>query len=185
MANRRKNKALRNAKLAVAPRNAIHENKKSEAVNNGTDPFDKSLKTGRKGYALKAQQAGDYRKVGAVIKNYRKENPDSTFKQVYAVLQKRFPWIFEHEEMESSNISSFINNDPLWRNCYFLNSTELMTLAEIRLAEVLEKDDLEDKVIISAYDKLKKYELAEKQLENMTNGDNNTEEDIPTFGFRK
>ena len=183
MSNKRKKKPLRNANLAVAPRAVVKESKKVEAVNNGADPFDESLKHGKNGYAFKAQQAGDYRKVGAVIKKYRQENPDSTYLDVYEVLHNRFPWIFEktREEIKyGGNVSTFINNDTLWRNCYFINSGELIALAEIRIAEILDKDDVEDNIVISAYDKLKKYELAERQLEQ---GDNTSvsEETHNTF----
>ena len=169
MNNRKKKKSLRNANIAVTPREVRRESKKAEAVNSGVDPFDESLKHGKNGYAFKAMQSGDYRTVGAVIKQFRQENPDSTYVQVYDALHKRFPWIFEREakDMYSGNISEFINKDKLWRSCYFINKAELIALAEIRISEILNDESTEDKVVISAYDKLKKYELAEKQLEKV------------------
>lgn len=175
MANRRKKKTGRNANLAVAPVGVIVERKKSTAVNEGTDPYDESLRNGKNGYAFKSQQAGDYRKVGAVIKKFRQENPDSTYLEVYEALHNRFPWIFDREtkDMYSGNVAKIIKDDPLWRNCYFINQAELIALAEVRLAEILDNEATEDKVIISAYDKLKKYELIEKQLELGNSTDTN------------
>lgn len=171
MAKKKNKTHSRNARLAVTPRAVVQESKKAEAVNNGLDPYDKSLDRGRDSYSYKAQQAGDYRKVGAVIKKYREEHPDSSYVEVWGVLHDRFPWIFEKtkEEVYSGNVAKMINNDNLWRNCYFVNKNELITLAEIRIAEILDRDDVDDKVVISAYDKLKKYELIEKELNQSNN----------------
>lgn len=167
MSDNKNKRSLRNANLAVTPAGIINENKKAEAVNNGMDINDKSLEAGRDGYAFKAQQSGDYRKIGAVIKKYRSQYPDSSFLDVYEVLHSRFPWIFEKERKDvySGNVAKFIKNDRLWRNCYFANKDELVTLAEVRITEILEKDNIDDKTVISAYDKLKKYELLEKELQ--------------------
>lgn len=173
MANRKTKKAKRNGSLAVVPPSAVYTSKKAELVNNGLDPFDESLKNGKPSYAHQSQKSGDYRTIGAVIKEYREKNRDCTYEEMYAVLHKRFPWIFEKETMVSGNVSKIINGDPLWRDCYFANRSEMIALAEIRIKEILKKDNTEDNIIISAYDKLMKYELIEKQNNNENDNSDN------------
>ena len=52
----------------------------------------------------------------------------------------------------------------------------------MRLDKMLDNDsDTEDNVVINAYDKLKKYELAERQLNLNTN--DTSSDDTPTFTF--
>lgn len=168
MSRKKNNKPKRNANLAVTPAKVVYESKKAAAVNNGADPFDKELKNGKPSYVFKAQQAGDYRKIGAYIRDYRRKNPDCTYVDMYSKLRERFPWIFD-KDMVSGNISKIINGDKLWRSCYFTNKDELIALAELRIEELLDDDDTKPETIIRAYDTLKKYEEVKIEEEDDNN----------------
>nr|DAG01636.1 MAG TPA: hypothetical protein [Siphoviridae sp. ct87j35] len=166
-AERKKARAKTQAQLhnlAVVPNENVYKSKRLDAIRKGADPYEKAK--GRTSYSVKAVQAGVFHKVAGAILSYRKENPTASYMDLYNdVLHERFGYIFDEEEMYSGNVSKIVNSVQEWSDAWFFNQSELVGLAESRLYQLLGKDDIDDKTVISAYDKIKKYEAVNKELD--------------------
>lgn len=166
-AERKKARAKTQAQLhnlAVVPNENVYKSKRLDAIRKGADPYEKAK--GRTSYSVKAVQAGVFHKVAGAILSYKKENPTASYMDLYNdVLHERFGYIFDEEEMYSGNISKIVNSVQEWSDAWFFNQSELVGLAESRLYQLLGKDDIDDKTVISAYDKIKKYEAVNKELD--------------------
>lgn len=166
-AERKKARAKTQAQLhnlAVVPNENVYKSKRLDAIRKGADPYEKAK--GRTSYSVKAVQAGVFHKVAGAILSYKKENPTASYMELYNdVLHERFGYIFDEEEMYSGNVSKIVNSVQEWSDAWFFNQSELVGLAESRLYQLLGKDDIDDKTVISAYDKIKKYEVVNKELD--------------------
>lgn len=166
-AERKKARAKTQAQLhnlAVVPNENVYKSKRLDAIRKGADPYEKAK--GRTSYSVKAVQAGVFHKVAGAILSYKKENPTASYMDLYNdVLHERFGYIFDEEEMYSGNVSKIVNSVQEWSDAWFFNQSELVGLAESRLYQLLGKDDIDDKTVISAYDKIKKYEAVNKELD--------------------
>ena len=89
-----------------------------------------------------------------------------------------FPTVFDDKDMNAGNFKKKIEQDEGWSNAFYCCQTELIDLAKDRMYEVLSKDGLDDDKVLSAYDKVMKYALAEKQLRT------DDEDETIVFGFR-
>lgn len=119
---------------------------------------------GRDSYVVIAKKQGLYYLIKASIREFKSKNKDTGFKDLYEYLQPLFPSVFTDVNMHPGNFKKKIEQDIGWTNAYYCSQVELTTLAKDRLYEVLSRETVEDKVIISAYDKVMKYSLAEKEL---------------------
>lgn len=166
-AERKKARAKTQAQLhnlAVVPNENVYKSKRLDAIRKGADPYEKAK--GRTSYSVKAVQAGVFHKVAGAILSYKKENPTASYMDLYNdVLHERFGYIFDEEEMYSGNVSKIVNSVQEWSDAWFFNQSEVVGLAESRLYQLLGKDDIDDKTVISAYDKIKKYEAVNKELD--------------------
>ena len=166
-AERKKARAKTQAQLhnlAVVPNENVYKSKRLDAIRKGADSYEKAK--GRTSYSVKAVQAGVFHKVAGAILSYKKENPTASYMDLYNdVLHERFGYIFDEEEMYSGNVSKIVNSVQEWSDAWFFNQSELVGLAESRLYQLLGKDDIDDKTVISAYDKIKKYEAVNKELD--------------------
>lgn len=166
-AERKKARAKTQAQLhnlAVVPNENVYKSKRLDAIRKGADPYEKAK--GRTSYSVKAVQAGVFHKVAGAILSYKKENPTASYMDLYNdVLHERFGYIFDEEEMYSGNVSKIVNSVQEWSDAWFFNQSELVGLAESRLYQLLGKNDIDDKTVISAYDKIKKYEAVNKELD--------------------
>ena len=166
-AERKKARAKTQAQLhnlAVVPNENVYKSKRLDAIRKGADPYEKAK--GRTSYSVKAVQAGVFHKVAGAILSYKKENPTASYMDLYNdVLHERFGYIFDEEEMYSGNVSKIVNSVQEWSDAWFFNQSELVGLAESRLYQLLGKDDIDDKTVISAYDKIKKYEAVNKEFD--------------------
>lgn len=181
-------------KTAVTPNDNVYTSKKAEKLKNGDNI--KGTR-GRMGYVEKAIKYGDYKNIGYDIKEYRSEHPGCSCLELYTnLLYVKYKHIFglhPKKIYNGQNILKVINADDFWRKCYFFNNRQLIHQAELQLAELLDKDNLEDTVIISAYDKINKYEieksklkLEQEKLELMKNNDaaDNYDDEL-NFGFKE
>lgn len=121
-------------------------------------------KAGRKSYVFKAKEQGLYFSIKHHIRNFRAEHKDTGFKELYEFIQPLFPSVFP-KNMNSGNFGTHIQQDKGWCSAYYSSNGTLLDLAEERLWDVLENETTEAKDIINAYDKVKRYSLAEKQIE--------------------
>lgn len=180
----RKNKIkTRDARLSViANPNNRGQAKKSAMSDSKTELHDVCHTVGRKGYAEKCKGAGLFFQVCACIRKFRILNPDSSALDLYKELHVKYPTIFdiEPDKMYGSNFLKMIQAEPGFCKAYYSNGVDLVSLAEYRIQLILDDENTDDKNIISAYDKLKKYELAEKQL-NADTGD--IDDTSIVFGF--
>jgi hypothetical protein len=132
---------------------------------------------GRDSYTSKAKMQGLYIAITASIRKFRQENRDSGFDALRTHLLENFPTVFEGISQYAGNVGKIISADPQWCNAYY-NNLSLIELAEQRMSEVLNKEDIDDNLKISAYDKVWKYELAKRQLDKeqtQNNEDNKVE----------
>lgn len=172
--SRRYKKKNRDGRLAVQP-NTLNKSvvlKKADMLDDKETMFDVPHTAGRKSYVQKAKEQGLYFLIKAQIRKFRIENKDSSAADLYAYIQPMFPTVFDDEDMNAGNFKKKIEQDEGWCNAYYCCQSELIDLANDRMYELLSKDDVADKDIINAYDKIKKYELAEKQLNSTINNDN-------------
>ena len=172
--SRRYKKKNRDGRLAVQP-NTLNKSvvlKKADMLDDKETMFDVPHTAGRKSYVQKAKEQGLYFLIKAQIRKFRIENKDSSAADLYAYIQPLFPTVFDDKDMNAGNFKKKIEQDAGWCNAYYCCQSELIDLANDRMYELLSKDDVADKDIINAYDKVKKYALAEKQLNSTINNDN-------------
>lgn len=131
---------------------------------------------GAKSFSQKAKEQGLYIAICTGIRKFRQANRDSTFKQLRVYLVDTFPSVFMTLSEHESNVSKMIAGDRGWSQAYFSSGLTLIELAEQRMYEVLEKEELEDNIKISAFDKVTKWEQARKEMETeQINSDNKIE----------
>lgn len=133
---------------------------------------------GAKSFSQKAKEQGLYIAICAGIRKFRQDNRDSTFKQLRVYLVENFPTVFENISEHESNVSKMIAGDRGFSQAYFSSGLTLLELAEQRMYEVLEKEELEDNIKINAFDKVTKWEQAKYQLDkeqSQENGNNRVE----------
>ena len=172
--SRRYKKKNRDGRLAVQP-NTLNKSvvlKKADMLDDKEKMFDVPHTAGRKSYVQKAKEQGLYFLIKAQIRKFRIENKDSSAADLYAYIQPLFPTVFDDKDMNAGNFKKKIEQDAGWCNAFYCCQSELIDLANDRMYELLSKDDVADKDIINAYDKIKKYALAEKQLNSTINNDN-------------
>ena len=172
--SRRYKKKNRDGRLAVQP-NTLNKSvvlKKADMLDDKETMFNVPHTAGRKSYVQKAKEQGLYFLIKAQIRKFRIENKDSSAADLYAYIQPLFPTVFDDKDMNAGNFKKKIEQDAGWCNAYYCCQSELIDLANDRMYELLSKDDVADKDIINAYDKVKKYALAEKQLNSTINNDN-------------
>ena len=172
--SRRYKKKNRDGRLAVQP-NTLNQSvvlKKADMLDDKETMFDVPHTAGRKSYVQKAKEQGLYFLIKAQIRKFRIENKDSSAADLYAYIQPLFPTVFDDKDMNAGNFKKKIEQDAGWCNAFYCCQSELIDLANDRMYELLSKDDVADKDIINAYDKIKKYALAEKQLNSTINNDN-------------
>ena len=171
----------RSGRLAISPNVNAGTSKKTKALQENKDT--KHIR-GVDSYSAKAIKLGIYEDIAYNVLIYREKNPDSTYVDVYRdVLYKKYPNLFKTspDKVYGGNISKFINSNELWRKAYFASTPKLVSKALLKIDKMLDKDDLDDSVLVNTYDKLKKYEIAEKELQSNT--DKSSDDDIPNFGY--
>lgn len=173
--NIRDNRNKRSGNLSVVPAKSAKTSLKSQLLDDKNIPIEqvKSM-CGRDSYTAKAKMQGLYIAITASIRKFRQENRDSGFDALRNHLLENFPTVFEGISQYAGNLGKIISADPQWSNAYY-NNLSLIELAEQRMSEVLNKEDIEDSLKVSAYEKVWKYELAKRQIENdqSINKDNN------------
>lgn len=176
--NIKDNRNKRAGTLSVVPAKSAKPSIKSGLLDDKRIPVEavKSL-PGRESYSFKAKSQGLYIAITASIRKFRQENRDSGFDALRTHLLDNFPTVFEGISQYSGNVGKVISGDPQWCNAYY-NNLSLIELAEQRMSEVLNKENIDDNLKISAYDKVWKYELAKRELEKTkeeTTDNNNLE----------
>lgn len=172
--SRKKKIKTRDARLSVMPNpNNRGQAIKSEMSDSKTEIHEVSHTAGRKGYAEKCKGMGLFFQVCACIRTFRINNPDTSAKDLYKELHIKYPMIFEAEpeDIYGSNFLKVIQAEPAFCKAYYSNGVNLVELAEYRLQLILDDENTETKDVISAYDKVKKYSLAERQLSAAANTD--------------
>jgi len=176
----RDNRNKRAGQLAVTPCPSSRTPKKSLLMDDkNIDMNSVNKMRGHKSYSEKAKMQGLYIAVTAGIRKFRQENRDSTFADLYNYLQDNFPTVFEGMSSHPSNVSKIIGADPQWSQAYFCNLS-LIELAEQRMSEVLNDENIDNNTKIAAYDKVWKVEIAKRQLDKDTdkNVDDNNKVEI-------
>ena len=84
--------------------------------------------------------------------------------------------------MNAGNFKKKIEQDEGWSNAFYCCQTELIDLANDRMYDILSSEKTDDKTIVAAYDKVMKYDLAKKQLEQGV-GTDDTDDTSIVFGF--
>lgn len=179
MSKRNRRKRSRDGRLAVQP-NQLNQSvvlKKADMLDDKETMFDVAHMAGRKSYVQKAKEQGLYYLIKAQIRKYRIENRDSSYADLYKYIQPLFPTVFDDEDMNAGNFKKKIEQDVGWSNAFYCCQAELIDLANDRMYELLSKDNIEDNVILSAYDKVMKYKYADKQLNNNNFNTNDLEPD--------
>ena len=171
--SRKYKKKNRDGRLAVQP-NTLNQSvvlKKADMLDDKEEMFNVPHTVGRKSYVQKAKEQGLYFLIKAQIRKYRIANKDSSYSDLYKYIQPMFPTVFDDEDMNAGNFKKKIEQDEGWSNAFYCCQTELIDLAKDRMYELLSKDGLDDDKVLSAYDKVMKYALAERQLNAAENTD--------------
>lgn len=160
-----KNDTKLSLNTAITPNSNVYTSRKANRLKNG-----ENIKgtRGRIGYVEKAILYGDYKNIGYDIKEYRSEHVGCSCLELYTnLLHAKYGHIFKASPdsiYNAQNILKVINADEFWRKCYFFNGKQLIHQAELQLADLLDKNNLEDTVILSAYDKINKYEIEKSKI---------------------
>ena len=180
--SRKYKKKNRDGRLAVQP-NTLNQSvvlKKADMLDDKEEMFNVPHTVGRKSYVQKAKEQGLYFLIKAQIRKYRIANKDSSYADLYKYIQPMFPTVFDDEDMNAGNFKKKIEQDEGWSNAFYCCQTGLIDLAKDRIYELLSKDGLDDDKVLSAYDKVMKYALAEKQILEQ----DDTDAETVVFGFR-
>lgn len=168
------NRNKRAGNLSVIPAQSAKTSVKSQMLDDKNIPIEQvNSMAGRDSYTAKAKKQGLYIAITASIRKFRQENRDSSFDALRTHLLENFPTVFEGISQYPGNVGKIISGDPQWSNAYY-NNLSLIELAEQRMSEVLNKEDIDDNLKVSAYDKVWKYELAKRQLDKEQSNENET-----------
>lgn len=165
-------KVHRDAKLAIAPNPNYQKQAVKSAMSDSNDIGVVCHTPGRKGFMEKLKTRGLFYRCVADVKRYKQSNQDASFLQLYIYLQEKYPDIFDtpvNKKTTGSNFKKVIDAEPLMSSAWYGDYNSLIDLAEIRLYEVLTKDDIEPSISIRAYDTLKKYEEVKIDEEDDSN----------------
>lgn len=166
------NRNKRAGNLSVVPASSAKASLKSQLLDDKNIPVEQVAKMcGRDSYTAKAKTQGLYIAITASIRKFRQENRDSGFDALRTFLLENYPSVFEGLSKYAGNVGKIISADPQWCNAYY-NNLSLIELAEQRMSEVLNKEDIDDNLKVSAYDKVWKYELAKRQLDKEQSQEN-------------
>lgn len=182
--SRKYKKKNRDGRLAVQP-NPLNQSvvlKKADMLNDKEKMFTVPHMAGRKSYIQKAKEQGLYLLIKAQIRKFRVANKDSSYADLYKYIQPLFPTVFDDEDMNAGNFKKKIEQDEGWSNAFYCCQTELIDLANDRMYDILSSEKTDDKTIVAAYDKVMKYDLAKKQLEQGV-GTDDTDDNSIVFGF--
>ena len=182
--SRKYKKKNRDGRLAVQP-NPLNQSvvlKKADMLNDKEKMFNVPHTAGRKSYIQKAKEQGLYLLIKAQIRKFRVANKDSSYADLYRYIQPLFPTVFDDEDMNAGNFKKKIEQDEGWSNAFYCCQTELIDLANDRMYDILSSEKTDDKTIVAAYDKVMKYDLAKKQLEQGVGTDDADDTSI-VFGF--
>lgn len=182
--SRKYKKKNRDGRLAVQP-NPLNQSvvlKKADMLNDKEKMFTVPHTAGRKSYIQKAKEQGLYLLIKAQIRKFRVANKDSSYADLYKYIQPLFPTVFDDEDMNAGNFKKKIEQDEGWSNAFYCCQTELIDLANDRMYDILSSEKTDDKTIVAAYDKVMKYDLAKKQLEQGV-GTDDTDDNSIVFGF--
>ena len=182
--SRKYKKKNRDGRLAVQP-NPLNQSvvlKKADMLNDKEKMFNVPHTAGRKSYIQKAKEQGLYLLIKAQIRKFRVANKDSSYADLYKYIQPLFPTVFDDEDMNAGNFKKKIEQDEGWSNAFYCCQTELIDLANDRMYDILSSEKTDDKTIVAAYDKVMKYDLAKKQLEQGVGTDDMDDNSI-VFGF--
>ena len=182
--SRKYKKKNRDGRLAVQP-NPLNQSvvlKKADMLNDKEKMFNVPHTAGRKSYIQKAKEQGLYLLIKAQIRKFRVANKDSSYADLYKYIQPLFPTVFDDEDMNAGNFKKKIEQDEGWSNAFYCCQTELIDLANDRMYDILSSEKTDDKTIVAAYDKVMKYDLAKKQLEQGV-GTDDTDDTSIVFGF--
>lgn len=175
---------------APAPSGIQRSPKRSQMLDidgNNLDMF--KNKTGNKSYSHKAKEQGLYISICTSIRKFRQEKRDSTFAELAVFLRENFPTVFSNDNIIKypQNLSKVIAGEKGWSSAYFSSGLTLLELAEQRMYEVLENQDINDKEKMIAYDRVMKYDLARKELEReIESKEDSSNDDMKIiFGFNK
>lgn len=167
--SRRYKKKNRDGRLAVQP-NTLNKSvvlKKADMLDDKEEMFNVPHTVGRKSYVQKAKEQGLYFLIKAQIRKFRVANKDSSYADLYKYIQPMFPTVFDDEDMNAGNFKKKIEQDEGWSNAFYCCQTELIDLAKDRMYEVLSKDGLDDDKVLSAYDKVMKYNGTESEKDKL------------------
>lgn len=167
--SRKYKKKNRDGRLAVQP-NTLNQSvvlKKADMLDDKEEMFNVPHTVGRKSYVQKAKEQGLYFLIKAQIRKYRIANKDSSYADLYKYIQPMFPTVFDDEDMNAGNFKKKIEQDEGWSNAFYCCQTELIDLANDRMYELLSKDDLDDDKVLSAYDKINKYNSIESEKDRL------------------
>ena len=112
----------------------------------------------------------------AMIASYRESHPDCSPMDVYRdIMFNYFSYIYKisPDKMPSSNIKKMIDSDADLREAFYtLRGLDLRELADYQMKRVLSKDNLDENITISAYDKINKYDIIRQKmlLDNTVDG---------------
>jgi hypothetical protein len=155
------------------------KNVRAKKFENGEDM---SKVKGRKSYSEKIRESGQLKQLCAMITSYRESNPDCSPMDVYRdIMFKYFPYIYtiSPDKMYVGNVKKMIDSDQELREAYYtLRGLDLRALADYQMKRVLSKDNLDDNTIISAYDKVNKYDIIRQKMLLDNTVDDNTSTDI-------
>ena len=182
--SRKYKKQNRDGRLAVQP-NPLNQSvvlKHADMLNDKEKMFNVHHTAGRKSYIQKAKEQGLYLLIKAQIRKFRVANKDSSYADLYKYIQPLFPTVFDDEDMNAGNFKKKIEQDEGWSNAFYCCQTELIDLANDRMYDILSSEKTDDKTIVAAYDKVMKYDLAKKQLEQGV-GTDDTDDTSIVFGF--
>ncbi len=167
--SRKYKKKNRDGRLAVQP-NTLNQSvvlKKADMLDDKEEMFNVPHTVGRKSYVQKAKEQGLYFLIKAQIRKYRIANKDSSYADLYKYIQPMFPTVFDDEDMNAGNFKKKIEQDEGWSNAFYCCQTELIDLANDRMYELLSKDSLDDDKVLSAYDKVNKYNNKESEKDRL------------------
>lgn len=181
MSKSRRNKHYK-GQLAVTPNinntsGAIVAGVKSEKFDKNGGELSGADNVGRDSYELIAKRQGLYYPIQAQIRKFRQEHIESSFRELYEYIQPLFPTVWTDEKMAATNFKKKIEGSKEWCEAYYNNQSTLIDLANNRLFDVINNTE-DEKIVVSAYDKIMKYKLALQELENI-----DSKEDTVEFVF--
>lgn len=128
-----------------------------------------SEQKGKKSMIEQLKCKGLWIRVLAMTRSFRKDNPDSSYRDLYMYLRKSFPDVFDNENVYGSNFRKIVESDKNWSDCYWSYKGDIEERIDLQVSLMLNREDLSESTIVKLYEMQLKKQAEQKETKDNSN----------------